>query len=122
MTSTMRFEKGRGASAGFGLVVAVAMVEVSPFRYEFERKPPVNWKGNSKANRQRRAIPKIHWLKEIGEPRESTRDSVGKRGQRVEKIAHHRRVLSFRNLFVQYIEHMFNSLSLFYRSGAAAAR
>src|ERR1700731_3983062 len=39
LTATVRFEKGRGASAGFGLVVADAMVEVSPFRYEFERKP-----------------------------------------------------------------------------------
>src|SRR5437762_10828323 len=39
LTATMRFEKGRGTSAGFGLVVAVAIVEVSPFRCEFERKP-----------------------------------------------------------------------------------
>jgi hypothetical protein len=30
----MRFAKGNGASAGFGLVVAVAMVEISPFRCE----------------------------------------------------------------------------------------
>jgi hypothetical protein len=39
LTATMRFEKGRGASAGFGLVVAVAMIEVSHFRCEFERNP-----------------------------------------------------------------------------------
>ena len=37
---------------------------------------------------------------------------MGKRGQRVEKFAHHRRVLSFPNLFVQYIEHMFEFFPL----------
>jgi hypothetical protein len=39
LTGTTRFEKGKGASAGFGLKVAVAMVEVSPFRRETEAKP-----------------------------------------------------------------------------------
>src|SRR5258708_7107685 len=39
LTGTMRFEKGKGARAGFGLVVAVAMVAVSPFRCESKRKP-----------------------------------------------------------------------------------
>src|SRR6266513_3478256 len=40
LTATTRLEKGQGASPGFGLLLAVvAIVEVSPFRYEFERKP-----------------------------------------------------------------------------------
>jgi hypothetical protein len=34
----MRFEKGRGASAGFGLVVAVAIFEINPFLFEFASK------------------------------------------------------------------------------------
>jgi hypothetical protein len=34
----MRFEKGSGATAGFGLVVAVAMILFRPFQCEFEPK------------------------------------------------------------------------------------
>jgi len=106
--------KGQGSERRIRLGAAVAMVEVSPFRYEFERKPAGELERQFEGQPQRRAIPKIYWLKEIGEPRESAQDSVGKRGQRVEKIAHHRRVLSSPNLFVQHIEHTFSSLSLFY--------
>jgi len=40
LTPRRDFEKGKGASPGFGLLLAVvAMVEVSPFQYEFEHKP-----------------------------------------------------------------------------------
>jgi hypothetical protein len=35
----MRLEKGSGINAGFGLVVAVAMVSLNPFPSEFGSKP-----------------------------------------------------------------------------------
>jgi hypothetical protein len=74
-----------------------------------ESRPP-NRESNSKANRLKHAILKIHSLKEIEAASIELMDSVEKRGQRVEKLAHHRRVLSFLIQYVQHIERMFSFL------------
>jgi hypothetical protein len=92
------------------------MVRVRPFRCESREFPPPNTEGNSKANRLKSAIPKIHSLKEMRALPEDQRKTVADSGHPGEYFAHHRRVLSSLHPTVQHIEHMFSPLYLFYRS------
>src|SRR5204862_7748650 len=81
LTATTRFEKGQGASPGFGLLLAVvAMVEVSPFRYEFERKPVDELESQFEGQPGATSNSKAYLLKEIERP-------VG--GRDHEKSGHH---------------------------------
>src|SRR5258708_3361275 len=118
----MRFEKSRGASAGFGLVVAVAMGRsVLSLANSSESWPP-NRKGNWKANHWKFPISKAHSLKEIAAPWESKISAVRASGHCGEKFAHHRRLLSLPNSSVQPIEHAFSSPPFFYRSPVVSCK
>jgi hypothetical protein len=93
------------------LLEAVAMSEsVLSAANSKECRPP-NTEGNSKANQLKSAISKTHSLKEMRALPEDQRRTVADSGHPGENFAHHRRVLSSLNPYVQHIEHMFKPLS-----------